>query len=137
MKLGVAEILKKVSETKSRQDKINLLREHDSFALRIVLQYALDPNIKWLLPEGQPPYKPNQLNDLESVFYKEARRMYLFVDGGNKDLKQNRREQLFIELLESVDKEDAVLLAAIKDKKIPYPTITYKLVKEAIPSILP
>lgn len=137
MKLGVAEILKNTSKIKGKHEKIDYLRKNQSLPLKQVLQYAFDPNIKWQLPEGPVPYKPNELNDLESVFYKEARRLYLFVEGGNSNLRQDRREYLFVELLETLDKEDAKLLAAVKDKKIPYPTITYKLAKEAFPEILP
>lgn len=137
MKLGVAEILQMVSKEKSKTRRVQLLRQHQSFPLKIILQYAFDPNIEWALPEGPVPYKPNDLNDLEHVLYAEARKLYLFIEGGNPDLKQLRREALFIELLENVDKEDAKLLAAIKDKTIPYPYITYKLVKEAFPELLP
>lgn len=140
MKLGIAEILEKASKVKGRAEKIKYLRENESFALKVILQYAYDPNVKWLLPEGKIPkeaYKASKLPDLESVLYHEARKLYLFVEGGNPDLKQNRREQLFLQLLEQVTPEDAKLLESVKDKKIPYPTITEKLVKEAFPAILP
>ena len=67
----------------------------------------------------------------------EARRLYLFIEGGHPTLKQTRREQLFIELLEILNPEDAKLLCNIKDKKMPYKGITYNLTKEVFPDILP
>jgi hypothetical protein len=137
MKLGVAEILSVISKEKSKNKRIELLRAHTSMPLKIVLQYCFDPNIVWQLPEGKVPYKPNDLQDLEPIFYKEARRLYIFIEGQVPNLKQLRREQLFIELLEQLDPKDAELIASIKDKKMPYPFITYKLVKEAFPEILP
>jgi len=137
MKLGVAEILDKVSKEKSKNKRVQMLRENASFPLKVVLQYALDPNIKWLLPEGKPPYRKNDLTDLEHILFAEARRLYLFVEGGNPSLQSRRREQLFVELLEQVDPNDAELLLAAKDKQVPYPYITYNLVKEAFPDILP
>lgn len=137
MRKSISEILEEASKASTNEDKIRILRANDSFALRVVLQYALDPNIKWLLPKGKVPYKPSDYPDAHGVLYKEARRLYLFVEGGNPNLKQPRREYLYIELLESVDKKDAELLVAIKDKKIPYKGINYKLVKEAFPEILP
>jgi hypothetical protein len=43
---------------------------------------------------------------------------------------------MFIQILESIDPEDAKLLLAVKDKRIPYNGITQKLVKEAFPNLL-
>ena len=136
MKLGVAEILEKVSKISRRSDKVNELRKHDCFALRTILQGAFHPGVKWLLPEGVPPFKKNDLVDLEGVLYAEARKLYLFVEGGKNDLKPLRRETLFVELLESLAPADADLLCAVKDKKIPYKGITPQLVKEAFPGLL-
>ena len=137
MKLGVAEILEKTSGMTSRSDRIRMLQENNSVALQTVLRGAFDPSIKWLLPEGEPPYKPNDLVDQEHIFYHECRKMYLFVEGGNPDLKQLRREALFVQLLETVSANDAKLLLAIKDKHLPYPGVTPDIIKEAFPGLLP
>ena len=130
MKLGLAEILKKASDFEKKIDKIDWLYRNDSPALRAILKYAYDPKVKFILPEGAPPYKQNQLPDLQSVLYSELRKLYLFIEGGNPNLKQTRREYLFIQLLENLDKEDAELIVAVKDKKIPYKGITKKFVEE-------
>ena len=137
MKLGVAEILEKTSGMTSRSDRIRMLQENNRVALQTVLRGAFDPSIKWLLPEGEPPYKPNDLVDQEHIFYHECRKMYLFVEGGNPDLKQLRREALFVQLLETVAAKDAKLLLAIKDKHLPYPGVTSDIIKEAFPGLLP
>ena len=136
MKLGLAEILKKASEIDKKADKIEWLRRNDSPALRALLKYAFDPNVKFLLPEGAPPYKPNTLPDLQSVLYSELRKLYLFIEGGNDNLKPTRREYLFIQLLENLDKDDAELIAAVKDKKVPYKGINKKFVDEIYPGLL-
>ena len=136
MKLGVAEILGKIANLKTKEEKIAALRHVDNFAIRTVLQGAYDKNIKWLLPPGEVPYKKNDLKDLESVLYSEIRKLYLFIEGGNPNLKQLRRETLFIELLESIAPADAELLASIKDKKLPYKGITEAIVKEAFPGLI-
>jgi hypothetical protein len=136
MKLGLAEILKKASEFEKKQDKIDWLRNWDSVALRTVLKLAYDPRIKFQLPEGKPPFKLNDLPDLQSVLYSELRKMYLFLEGGHPTLKQTRREYLFIQMLENLDKEDADLIATIKDKKLPYKGITKKFVEEMYPGLL-
>ena len=44
---------------------------------------------------------------------------------------------MFIELLESVHDQEAQLLLQIKDKKIKCRGLTYKLVKETFPELIP
>jgi hypothetical protein len=137
MKLGVSEILEKVSKLKKKEERIEELRKHgDNRAMLQILQYALDPRIKWLLPEGTPPYKKNEYLDQESNLYSEVRRLYLFVEGGNPNLTPLKREMLFIGLLEMLAPADAALLCAAKDKKLPYKTITKEIVNEAFPGLL-
>jgi len=136
MKLSLSEILKKASDFDKKQDRIDYLRQNDSPALRALLKYAYDEKVKFLLPEGEPPYKPNELPDQEGTLYSELRRLYLFIEGGNPNLKPTRREYLFVQLLETIDKEDAKLLIAVKDKKIPHKGITKKFVEELYPGLL-
>ncbi len=92
MKLSLSEILKNASEFDKKQDKFNYLLSNDSPALRAILKYAYDEKVKFLLPEGDPPYKPNELPDQEGILYSELRRLYLFIEGGNPNLKPMRRE---------------------------------------------
>lgn len=135
-KNGIAEILKIVSEQKTTEDKVRKLQELNTPVLLQILKYALDPTIKWKLPEGDPPYNPSPYDDTQAMLYQEARRMYLFIEGGNDNLTPLRREQLFISFLESIDREDAKLIVAAKDKKIPYKGITTKLVNTAFPGLI-
>jgi hypothetical protein len=136
MKIGVAEILKKASEIKDDAARVEWLRINGNPSVQTILRYAFDPNIVWQLPEGAPPYKPNDLVDQQHRLYTELRKLYLFIEGGNPNLKPLRREQLFIELLEVVDPEDAKLLLAAKDKTIPYPGITKQVVAKAFPGLI-
>ena len=140
MKYSISEVLKAASEASTINDRVDILKRNDSYPIRTVLKFALDPNIKWALPEGEPPYKPTDYIDQATMLIREARRLYLFLDpatGGHQTLKQVKREQLYIELLESVDKEDAKLLIAIKDKKLPYPNLVPRTINKAFPDLLP
>lgn len=136
-RVGIAEFFDKVSKLKKRDEKIAALQYNDSFEIRTILQGAFDPRIKWLLPEGEPPYNPNKLVDQENVLIKECRKLVYFIEGGAPNLKQLRRETMFVELLESVAPADAKLLCAIKEKKFPYKGITVDIVREAFPNLLP
>ena len=137
MRKSLSSILKTCSEGKTVNDKVALLQQHVSDPVLIILKYAFDPNIKFLLPDGAPPYKPCDFLDQESRLYSELRRLYLFVEGGNPSLTKVKREFLFIQLLESIDKQDAELLVAVKDKKLPYKGLTAAVVKKAFPGLLP
>jgi Family of unknown function (DUF6433) len=136
MRLALFQILEEASKLKSNQEKIDYLRAQDNKALLAILKYAYDPTIVWDLPEGAPPYKPCPYPAQEMRLMSEIRRLYLFIKGGNPNLTKLKREALYIELLESVHPQDAELLVAIKDKKIPYKGITAKLVKEAFPGLI-
>lgn len=136
MRLGIYEILENASKLSKKQEKIDYLRANFNPTLGLILQYAFDPNIKWLLPAGKVPYKPS-IHDERGVLYREAKKLYLFVEGGNPNLKQTRREFLFIQLMETLDPNDAKLLESIKDKKLPYKGMTKALIKEAYPGLIP
>lgn len=136
MQLGISEIFKKVSEVKTEQEKIAVLRQNQCPALFTVLQGAFSDSIQWLLPEGDPPYKPNELVDLHNVFHTEAKKMYLFIRGGHPSLNQTKRETLFIEMLERLNPDDAKIILKIKDKQSPSPDITKALVQQAFPGLV-
>jgi hypothetical protein len=137
MRKSVAEILEEIAALKKKEDKIIKLRENVSNMVMLkILQWTYDQRIKWLLPEGEVPYNPTKYLDQEGNLYNEARRLYLFVEGGNPNLKQIRREFLFIQLLETLSPKEAQLLSSVKDKKLPYKGITEKLVQEAFPGLI-
>lgn len=135
MRNNISTILQKIAEL-PKSERVTALRQNDIPPLRIVLKFCFDDNIKWLLPEGPVPYKPNRNEDQRNMFYSLARTLYLYVEGGNPNLKQLRREQLYIELLESIDPDDAEMLVSIKDKKFPYKGINKAIVEEAFPGLL-
>jgi len=141
MKRSISENLASVASLATAKDRVEALRRlgQESPAYEYVLKLALDPGAKWALPEGDPPYKPCEVLDNEGVLFAELRRLYLFLDpsvpGSKPDLRQNRREQLFIELLETVSTSDAKLLIAMKDKKLPWKELDKKTVQKAFPKI--
>ena len=136
MQLGLYEFLEKVSKLKRTQEKVDALKHNDSLPLRIIMQGAFDPSVEWLLPPGTPPYKPNELVDQQHILVKECEKLRYYIKGFHDNLNQNKREAMFIELLERVDPDDAKLLCAIKDKKMPFNGITINHVREAFPGMI-
>ena len=59
--------------------------------------------------------------------------MYVFLEG-KANVSQIRREQMFIELLEMVDPDDALLLLEAKARKIK--GVSKKVIKDAYPDFL-
>jgi len=139
MQKSFYEIFEEVEKAKTKADKQAVLRKYSGPALKTVLGYTFNPNVKWLLPEGTPPYTPlKEGSDMEGRLLSELRRLYLFVEGNDptqKNLKQVRREQLFINILESIDPGDAKVLIGMKDGKLPFKGITRKLVADTFPKL--
>ena len=137
IRISITEILDKTAEFKQKADKIEWLRKNDNPALRTVLSYTYDSNIKFLIPDVPPPWNKNQFEDeAKSLLYRESRRLRIFIEGGGYDqLKQIKREQLFISLLEDVDNDDAETLCRMIQKK-PFKGITKKAVIEAFPGLI-
>jgi hypothetical protein len=133
------EMFEEVEKASTKKDKIAALHKNSGPHLKQILGYTYNPNVKWLLPEGDPPYKPLPNGaDQEAGLVGQLRKLYLFVEGNDptqKNLKQVRREQLFIDLLESIDPRDAKLLLGMKQGKLPFKSITRKLVAEAFPNL--
>lgn len=137
MQVGVCEFLEKVSKLKTNKEKIEALKANDSYVLRVILQGAFDPAVEWNLPEGSPNYKPNELVDIEGVLINEARKLQYFVKGFHDNLPDHKRQRMFVDLLENVDKNDAKLLLAIKEKRLPFKEITFYHAYQAMPDLFP
>jgi hypothetical protein len=133
------DIFTEVGKATKKADKISILHKNSSAALKQILGLTYDPRVNWLLPEGEPPYKPLAKNaDQETGLLQETRRLYLFVDGDSeaqRNLSSLRREQLYVSMLESIDPDDAKVLLAMKTGKLPYKGLTRKLVAEAFPNM--
>ena len=138
MKLLINEVLQKVSNAKTKPQKVKLLKEFNTNALRSVLIANFDESIVSLLPPGEVPYVPNDAPEgtEHTVLEKEYRKLYLFFKGGSSTLKQSKREELFIQMLEGLSEGEAEVLVLVKDKKLGKRwKITRACVEQAFPQI--
>ena len=138
MKLLLNEVLQKVSNAKTKPEKIKLLQQYNTNALRAILIANFDESIVSLLPPGEVPYTPNDAPEgtEHTVLEKEYRKLYLFFKGGSSTLKQSKREELFIQMLEGLSEGEAEVLVLIKDKKLGKRwKITKACVEQAFPQI--
>ena len=129
-----SEIAAKVNNAKDKPRKLKVLQDNDSVALRQVLKGAFDPNVVWELPEGDVPYTVNDapIGTEHTVLSQEAKRLYLFTKGGDNSLTSNKREMLFVQMLEGLSGEESKFLITVVNKKInnEYKGFTSNLVKE-------
>ena len=132
----MSEIATKVNNAKDKPRKLKVLKDHDSVPLRQILKGAFDPKIEWLLPKGDDiPYNKNDapIGTEHTLLSQEAKRLYLFTKGGDNNLSQNKRETLFIQMLEGLSAQEADFLVTVVNKKVnnKYKGFTANLVKEA------
>ena len=130
-----SEILEKVAKLKTKKDKVEYLQKYNTDALRMVIKSSFDPKIEWALPEGDVPYTPNEAPEgtEHTVLSQEARTLFNFIKGGNGQLTQNKRETMFVQMLEGLHADEAKLIVAAKDKKLHqvYKGLSANVVKEA------
>ena len=130
-----AEILTQVSKMKTKKEKVSFLRQYQTDALRMVCKASFDPKIVWELPDGDVPYRENDAPEgtEHTLLSHESRKLYHFIKGGNPTLSRNKREMMFVQMLEGLHKDEALLLVAAKDKKLhrQYKGLSDNVVKEA------
>ena len=130
-----SEILTRLGKIKSKKDKVNFLKQHNTDALRMIIKASFDPKVKWALPYGEVPFIPNDAPEgtEHNVLSYEARKLYHYIEGGNNQLTQNKREMMFVQLLEGLHPDEAEIIVAAKDKVLhqKYKGLSVNVVKEA------
>jgi len=134
-KLLMHEVLTKVNNAKDKPKKIAVLKEHDTPGLRRIIKGSFDPNIKWELPEGTPPFIANEAPEgtEHSLLENESKKFWHFVEGADTDTSKTRKETLFIQILEALHKGEAEVAVRMKDKELHkhYKGLSAAVVKEA------
>ena len=138
-RLLISEILRKVSNAKTKKEKVALLQKHNTVALRQLMIINFDESVVCLMPEGEVPYTPNDapVGTDHTRLEQEYRGLYRFVKGGADNLASLKRESMFVQLLEGLSAEEAELVCLVKDKTLStkYKRITKAVISEAFPQI--
>ena len=139
---GVAEILSEASKLKAKKDKIEFLSQYRNRKdLEHIVKGAYHPAIEWLVPDGPLP-EGVQFSDVPAVDLADDRlirayRMFRYLVKGGPDMKQAKREDIYLNILRSVHRSEAELLMSVVGKKIPYKGLTRALMLETFPDWLP
>ena len=134
----VYEIFEEFSEAKNKEARLAVLEKYTRVgAFKDILRGTFDDNLVFNLPEGRPPYTPNKPESVPSTLLMLHKRFGLFVLGGDGDkLPAYRRENIFVQTLESIHPKDAELVINMTNKTPPIKFLTKKLVQEAYPSLI-
>lgn len=116
----LADVFNKQKKLIKIDDKVENLKVNATPGLYYMLHLAHKPEVKWLLPEGLPPFKRDAGADIgagltPSNLYRELRTFYLFLEGGHDTLQPVRRELLFAQLLERLHGDEILIVEALKD----------------------
>ena len=139
MKLTIAEILQKAHNAKTKSEKVKVLQENNSQALRSLFIWNYDDSVISAIPDGDVPYRPNPapMGTEHTLLEKEARKFYYFIKGGADNLPSMKKENMFIQMLEGVHEDEAKALCLVKDKQLGKRyRITKAVVETAFPTIV-
>ena len=140
------EIFAKVNNAKDKPKKIEVLRKHRNEALENFLMVAFNPDIEWMLPEGDVPYMPNDAPEgtEHTMLHSEAQNLYYYVKKlipgttdqwmiGNTQINDARREMMFIQMLEGLSAAEAELVLQAKNRTLnkKYKGLNANTVREA------
>ena len=132
----VFEILEDVAKQRSKNDKVKILKNNESWALKDIIRGSMDTSVVWNLPGGTPPYTASPAHYHPANLSKEHRNFKYFVKGGPGDkLPKVKREQMFIGILEGVHPEDAKLVISMINKN-KLTGLSRPIVEEAFPKLL-
>lgn len=138
---NVYEILEEFSQATTKEAKITVLKNNATPHFLQVLKYTYDPQYEFYIKEFPKNYiKPDTLPGIRySGIESDLRKIYLFQKGHPTAdvLTEEKRNQLLVELLESFEPNEAQVFINIMKKNLKINGLTYKLIKETFPTILP
>jgi hypothetical protein len=131
----IHEILTMVNNAKDKPKKIKVLQKYDSEGLRMLIKSSFDPKIVWRLPKGDVPFMKNDAPEgtQHTRLEQEAKKLFHYIKGGNDRLNQMKCEQMFVQLLEGLQENEAEVVILAKDKILhqKYKGLSQQVVKEA------
>lgn len=129
----VSEIFAEVKKAKTKNERIEILKQHKNrTVIRDLLIVAHDMSVNVLVPDSNPPYKESvEPAGMAAPLDSFVRMFKIFIEGKGYDhLKPMKRESKFIEICESVYKEDAKIFIDAFTRKLTLPTIGPDEIKE-------
>lgn len=141
MKKFFYEILSEIDNTNSKNTKKEILLNNNTPYLQNLLYLTFHPDVHFYPSSFPKEYKAPDtapgisFSDLQS----ELKRVYLFQKGNEiaDKLTEEKRTILLLQMLESFEPREAEVLINMFKKDLKTRGLTYNLVKETFPTLLP
>jgi len=136
------EVFDDFEAAKTKKEKMDVIGKNLNATLVEVLKLTFHPNYQWMVSELPFNYKIPQ-DVLPGITHdtlnNQLRRIYIVQKGNEtaEKLTPKRRNELLIQMLESLEPREAEIIAGILRKDQGVEGLTYKFVKEAFPNMLP
>ena len=145
----ISEVFQRVSNAKTKAQKIQILQEYKSPALTKLLLCNFARSIRFCFPSGKTPYEPQERPkgvDHQYMFTEHrliekfiAKRVngvvYYGCSGTTRPrIQQLKKENLWLQLLEGLHPEEAEVMDLIKDKDL---TSKYKITRQNVIDAFP
>ena len=135
------EVFDEFEMASSKKDKMAVIEKNLSKTLVQVFELAYHPDYQWLITEMPVEYRvPDTLPGISRCqLSTEIRKLYLFRKGdpSAEKLTVQKRKQLLLQLIESLEPREAEVVIGILSKDLGVKGLTYKFIKEAFPKLLP
>ena len=136
------EVFDDFETAKTKKEKMDVIGKNLNATLVEVLRLTYHPNYQWMVTELPNNYKIPQ-DVLPGITHdtlnNQLRRIYIVQKGNEtaEKLTPKRRNELLIQMLESLEPREAEIIAGILRKDQGVEGLTYTFVKEAFPDMLP
>lgn len=145
----ISEVLQRVSNAKTKSQKIEILQEYKSEALTKILLCNFAKSVAFVFPSGKTPFTPldrpkgiqhqvlfTEHRLVDKMITKTINGVVYYGCSGTPSprIQQIKKEQLWIQLLEALHTEEAELLDLVKDKQL---TTRYKITKQNVIDAFP
>jgi hypothetical protein len=141
MAKNLYEVFDEFAAANSKEEKLKVLHKNWTPTLVSVLQLTYHPDVKWLVKEKPKSYKkPDTLPGVSySSMNAELRRLYLFREGdpAAEKLTPEKREQLLLIMLESLEPREADVVIGIFKKDLGVKGLTYKFIRDNTQGVVP
>jgi hypothetical protein len=128
-----SEIFTKVENGANKKDRVAVLQEYDTKALRQFFELLYDDDVEFdvEIPEYRPSIDPAGLNF--TYLQGETPKLYRFIKGDSRStmLTPKRKKQLMLMILEGLHKDESALLVGLLKKDIGIRHLTKSLVNDA------
>jgi len=145
----ISEVLQRVSNAKTKDEKVSILRHYRSPALTKILLCNFAKSVRFVFPTGKTPYtiqeRPKGIG--HTLLFNEQRMIEKFIKktikgvtyfgcskGPRPSIQQIKKEQLWIQLLEGLHHDEAALMDLVKDKQL---TSKYKITRQNVIDAFP